>query len=70
MTLPADMDRDSFDTLSTPDKRLLLSEAFAAVVVRRASSWREPVSDRTRILTRNEAPTGLALIGHVAGLTR
>jgi DNA invertase Pin-like site-specific DNA recombinase len=69
--LDPNLDEDAFDNLPVPDQRRLLGEAFAAVVVWPARVWREPAAERSRILTRNEAPSdSTALIARVAGIRR
>ena len=67
--IPRGLTADGLRNLPVPEQRRLLSEAFAAVVVRPARTWREPVESRTGFLGRNEAPANpTALIAHVAAL--
>lgn len=72
VAIPDDVDADAFDTLPVQEQRHLLGLAYACVVVWPAVAWREPVAQRTRLVTRDDAPstTPEALIGMVATLER
>jgi DNA invertase Pin-like site-specific DNA recombinase len=67
--LPHDLNEDTIDNAPIPDARHLLASVYAAFVVSPARRWREPASERTRILGRDESPdNNIALIGFVRGL--
>jgi hypothetical protein len=65
--LPEDLTAGEARGYPIPDRRHWLSSVFAAVAVRKARGWREPVVDRARILSADDAPgNGTALRGWVA----
>ena len=66
--LPPELDAETYDRVPIEERRLWHSLVTAAVVVRRAERWREPVADRILILDRDEAPTDSRLIPFVVGL--
>jgi DNA invertase Pin-like site-specific DNA recombinase len=53
--LPDELDPDVFRKAPVAEKRHWLSLVFAAVVVRRAVGWREPVAARSELLTAPDA---------------
>lgn len=69
--LPADLSADSFAEAPVDEQRHLLALTMAAVVVRPSATWREPVANRVRIISREEAPADpRELIPFVEGLAR
>lgn len=56
VTIPDDVDADTFDSLPIQERRHLLSLAYACVVVWPAATYREPVAARSLIVSRDDAP--------------
>jgi hypothetical protein len=65
--LPTRLTLDEAREAPLSERRHWLSLAYAAVAVRKARGWREPVADRARIILADDAPgNGTALRGFVA----
>lgn len=65
--LPEGLTPDGIASMPVPKVRHYLSLVYAAVVVRPAQRYREPVYHRTSILGRDEAPDDSRLIAFIAG---
>jgi DNA invertase Pin-like site-specific DNA recombinase len=64
--LPGNLTAEEARAFPIPDRRHWLSSVYAAVVVRKARVWREPVADRQRVVPIDDAPgNGTALRGFV-----
>lgn len=69
--LPPELTVELFRDAPLPQQRHWLSLVYRAIVIRRAApgTWREPVADRARLVTIDEAPAdSTRLISHVAAL--